>query len=333
MNNENDIIDLHELYNDIKSKKRYILYYTAFLSILTIIYCLITTPIYTSYVSIYPIIDDSKINSSMGDLQGLVSSFGINLGNQTSTSFYIPDIVKSRKLRKTLLLNKWNINDDNRKNLISYWRIDDTTDVSITKNIKNLIFGDENKDFNRYYLETAIEIIDDRIKIIEEESGLITITVEMEEPQLASDIANYISEYIIFYISTEMNVQNKKYRKFIEGRLESSKNELKLVEESLTEFRKNNPIALDTPDLQLYRARLIRDVETKQGIYLTLLTQHELAKIEELKETPIINILDVAEPSIEPIWPKKKILLILSIIFGIISSLIILSFKYFLKNN
>ena len=64
-------------------------------------------------------------------------------------------------------------------------------------------------------------------------------------------------------------------------------------------------MAKDTPELQNLRGQLIRNLEVEQQVYLTLRTQYELARADELKEQPVINILDNGYPSIFPYWPKK----------------------------
>ena len=51
--------------------------------------------------------------------------------------------------------------------------------------------------------------------------------------------------------------------------MNNSKLDLTKNEEDLTKFRKIDPLALDTPDFQLQRDRLIRDFETNQEVYLT----------------------------------------------------------------
>ena len=85
------------------------------------------------------------------------------------------------------------------------------------------------------------------------------------------------------------------HRRFIEERLNNSKDQLSLSEEELTKFREKHPFAMDTPDLQLQRGRLIRNVEVNQQVYITLRQQYEMARIDELKEVPVINILDKGE--------------------------------------
>jgi uncharacterized protein involved in exopolysaccharide biosynthesis len=138
----------------------------------------------------------------------------------------------------------------------------------------------------------------------------------MEDPRLAAGIANYIAEFVKDFISVEQHREAVKNKNFIYGQQMEAKNELALSEEKLAEFRKQNPIALDTPDLQLARGRLIRNIEENQAVYITLRQQYEIAKIEEAKENLLVNILDTAEPAVEKEKPKRKLIVILSIILG-----------------
>ena len=73
------------------------------------------------------------------------------------------------------------------------------TDV-ITKTVNSL--GTSNK--NIWLLNTNVSLSEDYLdaqsglieELVEEESGLIVISVLMEESQLAADIVNFIAEYI-----------------------------------------------------------------------------------------------------------------------------------------
>ena len=107
-----------------------------------------------------------------------------------------------------------------------------------------------------------------------------------------------------------------------------AKEELALSEEELTEFRKQNPIALDTPDLQLARGRFIRNIEENQVVYITLRQQYEMAKIEEAKESLFINILDVAEPAVEKHKPRRIMIILFSFFLGFTLSLLTVLARY-----
>ena len=68
------------------------------------------------------------------------------------------------------------------------------------------------------HLHDAILVIDDLINVKEEISGLISVTVSMQDPILASDIANYIAEYVKNFISAEQKIEASRNRLFIEKR-------------------------------------------------------------------------------------------------------------------
>jgi uncharacterized protein involved in exopolysaccharide biosynthesis len=148
------------------------------------------------------------------------------------------------------------------------------------------------------------------ILVDEEVSGLITVSVLMEDPELAASIANYIAEFVKDFISVEQHREAVKNKAFIYDQQMQAKEELALSEEELTEFRKQHPIALDTPDLQLARGRFIRNIEENQAVYITLRQQYEIAKIEEAKENLLVNILDNAEPSVNKAKPKRKLIVL-----------------------
>ena len=142
---------------------------------------------------------------------------------------------------------------------------------------------------------------------------------------MSSDIANFISKRVQTFIDKEQKKQAVENRVFIEQQLIDSKKELSNSEQQLTSFRKQYPIALDTPDLQQSRARFIRDIEVNQQVYITLRQQYELAKIEELKNRLLIILLDEADPPIEKSFPQRlKILILIVIIIKNLNYMIII---------
>ena len=91
----------------------------------------------------------------------------------------------------------------------------------------------------------------------------------------------------------------------------------------LTTFRKKHPITLDSPDLQLQRARLLRDIEVNQEVYITLRQQFEITKIEESKVRLLVNILDIAKPSIKIAHPKSILVIFFGFLLVYLSALFI----------
>ena len=96
----------------------------------------------------------------------------------------------------------------------------------------------------------------------------------------------------------------------------------------LKDFKERNRGYEDSPELFMVFSRLFREVEAKKQVYLTLQQQLELARIEEVKQTSILHILDHATPPSKKSSPKRFLFLVFSAIFGLVSSSLATVFKY-----
>ena len=307
----------YDIYLLIKRNFKFVFKFSIGCLIVGILYTLFSTKYYESYISIYPERESDNISSIMG----VGAALGLSLDKISNTSFYIPDVINSARLKKNIINNKWKTNKFSHPvNLIEYWELN-----TQTKSFIKSLFGKKNIDYMKIAEQDAIIKLENNLYVFEEESGLIKVRVLMEEPQLASDISNYISDFLIKYIGTELKLKSTQYRQFLQNRLLEVEQQLKDAESKLTSFRSKNPMAKDTPELQNLRGQLIRNLEVEQQVYLTLRTQYELARADELKEQPVINILDNGYPSIFPYWPKKTLIYAISLFIGFMMSIIIIS--------
>ena len=170
-------------------------------------------------------------------------------------------------------------------------------------------------------MNKAIVILESLLEVEEKESGLFVVNVIIQEPQLSKDIANYIALYIKKYISDHINENSYNHKIFINERLEHAKKELTLSENIWMEFQENHFLSDENPKIQLERARLLRNVEVNQEVYLTLRQQQELAEISYLKDKPIVNILDYATISPDPVRPNKLRIIMAGFLFSLIISI------------
>ena len=105
------------------------------------------------------------------------------------------------------------------------------------------------------------------------------------------------------------------------------KSDLDKSEIALKEFNERNR-QISSPALQLELDRHEREVEVQKSIYLTLKQQLELAKIEEIQEASIVQILD--RPT-TPLYPSNKNLpssLVFSTIVGLALGVIFSFIRY-----
>ena len=313
--NEVDLLAMWEL---IKSQKWFITKMSIFFTILGLIYSLMATVYYDSSISMYPAGDLSQTNGGLGEFNGLAKSFGIG-GFGSAPIYNIPDIIKSRTLRKDIILKKWETAKfPQGANLITFWELDKPKLFSPKKWIMNFLppgkFAANPEELLVYEAKLKLDKL---ISVKEELSGLIRISVLMQDPKLAADIANYIAEYVKKFISIEQKLEATRNRKFVEQQKFDAKDQLETSEEELTEFRKKHPMNLDTPTLQMIRSRLESTIEENRVVYITLRQQYAIAKIDEAKEKLLVNILDNAEPAVKKAKPKRTLIVILSFFVSI----------------
>ena len=323
--NQKDIIETFSL---IKKEKKLIIKYSCFAGMIGLLYALFATPYYQSTTTMYPALETENSGGILGNsIKGLAESYGL-MGLGSAPTYNIPDIVMSRRIKKNIILSQWQskIYPDS-SNLIKFWEIDEPSIFNpfIILNFFKLFipsgqsFGTNPQDI---HLENAIEKLERLIYVSEEQSGLIVVSVLMEDPRLAADITNYIALYVKDFISKEQEKEAIKKKDFIYSQMISAKTDLSESESKLTDFLKRNPLALGNPDLQLEQGRLVREIEENQAVYITLRQQYEIAKIEAEEDKLFINILDRGDVAVRKSTPKRTLILLSSITLGMMSTIL-----------
>ena len=321
--NLKDFIRLITLYN------KNLLYSSLVFLIFGFIYICNSDVYYESTITLYPAGElYETYDNIFQQYETMSETLGLNINSKSN--YYIPDIIVSYSLKKKIVENHWeSIKIKNPVNLIDYWGI---SKPGFFDSINNL-FRSEFYDTNIDNLNTAIKILDDLIVVDEKNSGLIEFTVYMQEPELAANIANYISDYVVSFVKNQQTSFARKNKLFIDKELKKADLDLKSSENILTEFRKKHPITLDTPELKLKRLQYIRDVKIKEGVLETLTKQQIISNLEESKERLFINIVSEATINVNKSHPKVVIIIILTFIVGYLISLLSLITILNIKNS
>jgi len=149
---------------------------------------------------------------------------------------------------------------------------------------------------------------------------VVTITLQMREPQLAADVLNALVEELDRFIREERTTGASEQARWIGARLLEVEAELRAAEDSLKEFRERNRRVIDSPELLLRQARFERDVTLKSTIFVELKKQYELAKIEEIKNISVVNVLDHARPAVKKERPKRATNTVIAFLATLIAS-------------
>jgi uncharacterized protein involved in exopolysaccharide biosynthesis len=161
-------------------------------------------------------------------------------------------------------------------------------------------------------------------------SSIKTVSITTSEPIFAKELADVVLEELEkLNLSFKSQNVNKKIS-FIEDRINSVLEGLNKSELKLKAFNEQNR-QLSSPSLKLEQERIQREVDVQKQVYLTLKQQSELAKIELVQESSIIQILDKPQIPIEPYNINVTKVAISSSLIGLIIGLVLAIIRNFVN--
>ena len=317
---EEDTISLSDILLTL-AKQLKVIVLTTFISVfLTFTYVqFIQQPQYVSWATV--LLPENKMGS-LGGLAGLASQFGVNVPTGASADLsspsLFPELLRSRTFAEKILDKKFYTKEFGQK--LSLLAI--------------LTHGNDPPEFDRDTLVTSAWSALGEILEFDQDptSTFSVIKVTASEPVFAKELAEVtLAELEALNRYYKSQTVNEKIS-FITNRISSVEKDLEFSETSLKEFNERNR-QISSPALELEQGRLSRNVEIQKGIYLTLKQQFELAKIEEVQETSIVQILDKPQIALAPSNKKLKMSVLLAVFFGIGFGIMSGFVRSYLDNN
>ena len=149
------------------------------------------------------------------------------------------------------------------------------------------------------------------------QNGIVTISVDSYEPELATDILRALINELDLHQKQFKTEQIVKKRIFIEERIKDINKSLLILEESVKDFRIQNRKYIESPTLLLEFERLMRETEVQKQLYITLKSELEMTQIREVEKSDIFHILDEPEIPLKRSRPNKKRYVLLAGFLGI----------------
>ena len=256
----------------------------------------------STYISSAKIMSSGGV-SSTSQLQGLAAQFGVTVpGGSEGAEWVYPDIIKSRTLARASLIRKF-----------------DTNKYGPQKSLLQILtYGDEEPIIGLDMLEIhGVNALIGMINIEQDRtSSIYTLTVSAFEPQFAADLCATLIEELDEHQRRYKTAKVKETRLFIEGRIVDVQKELEEAEEALKDFVNRNRQIGSSPALLLEQQRLSRETAVLTGVFTTLKQQLEMTKIEEVKESALVQVLDPPEAPFYRDSPKRRRSVFLSLILG-----------------
>ncbi len=244
---------------------------------------------YKSSAVLLPETDKNKIGS-LSQIANLASLAGVNVPGGADISRLYPSILMSETVLRCVIEREYTTGRFKQPvNLITYFGLDEATPAeNFDKALKEL----------RGLMTASLD----------NKTSIITATLEMQEPQLAADVLNAVVAETDKFMRLKKTGNATEQRKWIEERLAQVEGELRGSEEALKNFRERNRQVGNSPLLLMEQERLLRDVQVKSTMFVELKKQAELAKIDEIKNITVVNVLDEARAPVKKERPKRGIL-------------------------
>jgi len=135
---------------------------------------------------------------------------------------------------------------------------------------------------------------------VSNKSGLVTLTARSESAQLSQQIVTRLLELLNQFNLDRRRSQAAEERRFTESRVTDVKAELRASEDRLQYFLQANRDYTNSPSLRFQEQRLTADITLLRQLYTTLAQAYEQAKIDEVRDTPVITVVETPEAPVRP---------------------------------
>jgi uncharacterized protein involved in exopolysaccharide biosynthesis len=294
-------ISLFELMTPLVSRWKLIVGTALVCGLLAALFLLLQRRTYTATTTFTP--ENSTSSSVMSGLAGLAGLAGqLGLGssgsNSVSPEFFVKLAHSDEVLRSTLMKDFADPSSAGaRRPLLQILEVKGRTPEERT--------------------QSAVRLLRRRIDASADKStGIVSLTVTLYSPGLAADVAKYMVLLLNRFNLESRQSQSREQRRFSGERLAVSEQELRAAEQAQLAFLQRNRQYLDSPLLAFEYNRLSRQVQLRQEVYQTLTKAYEEARIAEVRDTPVLTVIDSALAPVRPSGPHRTLGTLVALIFG-----------------
>ncbi|MEX2466904.1 MAG: Wzz/FepE/Etk N-terminal domain-containing protein, partial [Gemmatimonadota bacterium] len=290
-----DEISLWEVLAVLLRRRGVIVASTFVVAALAVTFALLRAPSFSTSASFQP----QGTEASQSQLLALASQFGVNVGaggGELSPAFYA-ELLTSREILLRVAESDFQVEGETVR-LVDLLEIEDDTEAL---RLKQAI---------EWLRESAISVQTGR------ETGIVTVEVATDWPDLSFQIAERVLHEVSRFNLETRQSQAATERSFIEARVDNAQRDLQEAENELQAFLQANRQFQDSPELAFQYERLQRNVSLRQQVYTTLVQSFEQARIAEVRDTPVMTVL---QPPFMPPGPDErrlKLFLALGLVLG-----------------
>ena len=250
-------------------------------------------------------------NPSTQRLAGLAAQLGVSLGNTSggeTLDSYV-DIAQSRSVLSDVVQERYQLpktglfGEARTGTLVDFYHASGQTEPQ--------------------RIQLAVQALQSHISVLASpKSGLITVDTKAPSRELAEAINRNILAAINAFNLSKRQTRASSEREFVSERLKAAKAEVDTAEAAVSNFLASNRQYQGSPQLSLEYSRLQRRLDLVQQVYVGLAQSYEQARIEEVRNTPVITLVDPPEGS-ATVARSRRQLAMLGLAAGLLLAVII----------
>lgn len=350
---ESGEIDLIELFQYIWSKRKFVFKLTSLFLVMGLVVAFTSKKEYQATCRLMP--EMEKKGSKLGNLGGLASLAGVNLGsvgnseNGLPPSLY-PEVVKSTpfiwKLINTPIyferfdttISSYNFfKEIDKPSLFS-------TILSYTIGLPSKFLSSKEKsekskleNYNMVRFSKQdwgfIESYRSRIKIeVDKKTSTINVLTEIPDPVAAASITKLVVDELTEKVVEYKTSKQKRNLDFINSRFKEAKEDYLSKQRRLAIYSDRNR-NITTSLVRTEYQRLQNEMNISYEVYKGLASQLEQTKIKVKEETPIFTVLEEVRIPEKKIKPKRGIIILVSIFLGLFFSICLSVAKFLMRDK
>jgi uncharacterized protein involved in exopolysaccharide biosynthesis len=294
-------VSLTDMVAPLRRRWRFVVGIPLALAILTAIVSLLLPSEYTARTTFTPESQSaSRVPSSLVGLAGQLGFPG-TLGNSVSPDFFA-DLLSSRELLTSTLRTEFP---------------DFRHPEAQPRPLLELLRLKGNSEADR--LESGVRYLHRQARAsVDRRTGIVALTVELRSAPLSAAVANRMIELLNKFNLEQRQTQSREQRRFTGERLKEAESDLRGAEAQLLRFMQANRTYESSPYLSYEATRLQRQVTIKQEAYLTLNNAFQEARIAEVRDTPVLTVIDTAVVPARRSFPKRTLMVLMAAVLGLV---------------
>lgn len=170
--------------------------------------------------------------------------------------------------------------------------------------------------------KTELEKIEEEVKGFQEKNGAVKLDDQSKAiiETIGKIKGQVMAKEVELQTFLSFATPNNPQAELLRSQVDELRENLRELEEGKKGGGPQKSIFIPTtkiPDLALQYARLLRDIKVQETLYGLLTQQYEMARIQEAKDSPTVQILDVAKVPEKRIKPKRKQIALVSMIAAV----------------